>query len=161
MVYNTPAEAALQKTMNRHGGNPSSQANPFIEATPMKLLVCLPLLCLALTVSAAPTDPLEKSFVTPPPAARAHTMWMWMNGYITKEGITADMEAMARVGIGGVKIFNISTLNSFPKGPVSYLSTQWLDLFQYAVSEATCAKIRTGLPQLRRLVVERRAVGHT
>ena len=109
-----------------------------------RLSVCLSLLCLALIASAAPTDPLEQSFETPPPAARAHTMWMWMNGHITKAGITADLESMKRVGIGGVKIFNISTLQRFPDGSVSYLSPQWLELFQYAVSEATRLKMELG-----------------
>ena len=108
------------------------------------LSVCVSLLCVALTASAAPSDPLEKSFVTPPPSARAHTMWMWMNGHITKEGITADLEAMSRVGIGGVKIFNISTPNAFPDGPVPYLSPQWLDLFQHMVSEATRLNMEVG-----------------
>ena len=104
----------------------------------------LSLLCLTLSASAASSDPLADSFKTPPPSARAHTMWMWMNGHLTKEGITADLEAMSRVGIGGVKIFNISTPNAFPDGPVSYLSPQWLELFQHAVSEATRLNMELG-----------------
>jgi hypothetical protein len=97
-----------------------------------------------LNASAAPSDTLADAFKTPPPNARAHTMWMWMNGHITKAGITADLESMARVGIGGVKIFNISTLKPFPDGPVSYMSPQWLELFQHAVSEATRLKMELG-----------------
>ena len=30
-----------------------------------------------------------------------------MNGNVTREGITADLEAMKRVGIGGAQIFNV------------------------------------------------------
>jgi hypothetical protein len=109
-----------------------------------RLSVCLSLLCLAFAASAAPADPLADGFKTPPPTARAHTLWMWMNGHISKEGITADLEAMARVGVGGVKIFNISTLQRFPDGPVSYLSPQWLELFQHAVSEAARLNMELG-----------------
>ena len=43
-----------------------------------------------------------------------------MNGNITKEGITADLEAMARVGIGGAQIFNAA--EGIPHGPVQFNS---------------------------------------
>src|SRR5215831_12161727 len=34
-------------------------------------------------------DPL--AFANPPAAARPHTWWHWMNGNITREGLTADL----------------------------------------------------------------------
>ncbi len=49
---------------------------------------------------------LEKYFINPPLSARPWVFWMWMNGNITKAGITADLEAMKRMGIGGVINFN-------------------------------------------------------
>lgn len=33
--------------------------------------------------------------------ARPWTFWYWMFGAVTPEGITADLEAMHRVGLGG------------------------------------------------------------
>ena len=39
-----------------------------------------------------------------------------MNANVTKEGITLDLEAMIRVGIGGVQNFNAGT--GIPKDPV-------------------------------------------
>jgi len=57
-----------------------------------------------------------------------------MNGNITKEGITVDLEAMKRVGVGGVQLFN--TTNTIPEGPVPYLSPQWLELVRFANAEA-------------------------
>ncbi|HEY3245098.1 MAG TPA: glycosyl hydrolase, partial [Phycisphaerae bacterium] len=51
---------------------------------------------------------LEKGFQNPPDLARPHTWWHWMNGNITKEGITADLEAMKQIGLGGAQIFNVS-----------------------------------------------------
>ena len=41
------------------------------------------------------------------PAARPWVYWFWLNSNITKEGITADLEAMQRVGIGGVLIMEV------------------------------------------------------
>ena len=47
---------------------------------------------------------LEMEFRDPPKAARPWVYWMWLNGNISREGITADLEAMRRVGIGGALI---------------------------------------------------------
>jgi len=77
---------------------------------------------------------LEASFMTPPPSAKPHTWWHWMNGNVTKEGITLDLEAMARVGIGGFQNFDAGT--GIPKGPIVYLSPEWLELKKHAIAEA-------------------------
>jgi hypothetical protein len=61
-----------------------------------------------------------------------------MNGNITKEGITADLEAMAEFGIGGAQIFNVGDKAScnIPVGGVGYMSDEWLDAVEHAVKEA-------------------------
>lgn len=78
--------------------------------------------------------PLENGFVNPPSFAKPHVFWFWMNGNISKEGITLDLEAMQRVGIGGV--FNFDAGTGIPKGPVQYLSDEWLELKKHAIKEA-------------------------
>ncbi len=50
---------------------------------------------------------LAKGFQTPPDSARPWVYWFWLNGNITREGITADLESMRRVGIGGVLIMEV------------------------------------------------------
>jgi hypothetical protein len=92
------------------------------------------LLCLALTASAAPTDPLEAGFLNPPDSARPQTWWHWMNGNITKAGITADLEAMKQIGLGGATIVNVDC--DIPRGPVKFMSPEWREDFKFAVSEA-------------------------
>ncbi len=42
-------------------------------------------------------DDLAAGFQNPPASAKPHTWWHWMNGNITREGITADLEAMKRI----------------------------------------------------------------
>ena len=76
----------------------------------------------------------ENDFRSPPAAARPHTWWHWMNGNVTKEGITADLEAMARVGIGGAQIFDAGL--ALPKGPVEFASDEWFDCLVHADREA-------------------------
>ncbi|MEZ0325341.1 MAG: glycosyl hydrolase [Fimbriimonas sp.] len=57
-------------------------------------------LCLFLLSVLAPAqDRLAREFAHPPASARPWVYWFWLNGNITKEGITADLEAMQRVGI--------------------------------------------------------------
>jgi hypothetical protein len=92
-------------------------------------------LCLALNAAAAPIDPLETGFLNPPDSAKPQTWWHWMNGNITKEGITADLEAMRRVGISEANIITID-FNLMPPGPVRTMSRQFLDLVLFAAQEA-------------------------
>ena len=85
-------------------------------------------------VSVAPAADLKSDFVNPPPAARPWVYWFWLNGNITKEGITADLEAMQRVGIGGVLIMEVD--QGAPQGPVAFAGPKWRELFKFMLSEA-------------------------
>ncbi len=84
--------------------------------------------------SARAADELEKGFAEPPASARPHTWWHWVDGNVSKEGITADLEAMARVGVGGAQIFNVGT--GMPHGPIQYNSPAWTALVKHAAKEA-------------------------
>ncbi len=88
---------------------------------------------LAPALASGQTD-LAPGFRHPPARARPHTWWHWMNGNITREGITADLEAMSRIGLGGAQIFNVS--EAIPEGPVGYMSPEWRALVKHAVQEA-------------------------
>ena len=53
------------------------------------------------------SDPeLERNFKSPPDSAKPQAWWHWMNGNVTKEGITADLEWMHRVGIAGMQMID-------------------------------------------------------
>ena len=101
-----------------------------------RLSVCLSLLCLTLTASEAPADPLEASFVHPPASARPWVYWFPLNGNLTKPGITADMEAMARVGIGGALYMEVNVRNGTPKGAADFAGPLWMEMIGHACSEA-------------------------
>ena len=102
----------------------------------MALCAAMPLLlsCGLCLLARAQEDDLAKSFTHPPDSAKPQTWWHWMNGNITKEGITADLEAMKRVGINGAQIFNVD--EEIPAGPAPFMSPLWLDLIQHAATEA-------------------------
>lgn len=101
-----------------------------------RLLQCAAIgliLCLSITPIAA-EDTLAKGFQSPPTSARPWVYWFWLNGNITKDGITADLEAMKRVGIGGVLIMEVD--QGAPLGPVGFMSSEWRGMFGHVVSEA-------------------------
>lgn len=77
---------------------------------------------------------LEDDFRSPPVAARPQVWWHWMSGNITREGITADLEAMRRIGLGGTHLFNLSYGEA--SGPVKLLGADWYGLMQYTFREA-------------------------
>src|SRR5262245_47925317 len=55
--------------------------------------------------AAAPAEsPLEESWRNPPPNARLRAYWWWLNGNVTKEAITRDLEEMKAKGFGGAVI---------------------------------------------------------
>src|SRR5438093_12008735 len=56
--------------------------------------------------SDAAEDALPRGFKDPPESARPRVWWHWLNGNVTKEGITADLEWMKRVGIAGMQMFD-------------------------------------------------------
>src|SRR6266404_400639 len=65
------------------------------------------LIVLALKTYAESFSDLQRGFLHPPDSARPWIFWFWLNGNITSNGITADLEAMKRVGIGGVVIMDV------------------------------------------------------
>src|ERR1017187_10446045 len=79
-------------------------------------------------------DSLENEFAAPPDTARPWVYWFWINGNITREAITADLEAMKQQGIGGVLIMEADA--GEPKGPVPFAGPRWRELFKHAGTEA-------------------------
>ena len=85
---------------------------------------------------------LKESFRSPPREAKPQTWWHWFGGHVTKEGITKDLEAMSRVGIGGVQNFHVNL--DTPQGKISYDSPEWHKLIEHAISEAARLNIEYG-----------------
>ena len=81
------------------------------------------------------TDEMARNFISPPDSARPWAYWVWLNGNVTKEGITRDMEEMRRQGISGVLVFQAGDPNT-PAGAV-FFSQQWNELFLHTLREAT------------------------
>lgn len=69
--------------------------------------------------------------------------WQWMNGNISKEGITRDLEYMKAAGIESAFIFD--TWVGVERGPVDYGSREWIDAVRHACKEARRLGIILGI----------------
>ena len=107
------------------------------------LSVCIVTVQLAPAGRAATSDELVNGFRQPPTSARPWVYWFWLNGNITREGITADLEAMRRAGIGGVLI--METDQGAPVGPVDFAGARWRELFSHMVREAARLGIQVNM----------------
>ncbi len=108
----------------------------------IKLLLTL-VVC-ALTVSARDNQ-LESNFGHPPETTRPRCYWYWMDGQISKEGITRDMEAMKRVGIGEGYIGIISGQSGTPTtSTTKALTDEWWSYIEHAVREGTRLGVDVG-----------------
>ncbi|MBW7862833.1 MAG: glycoside hydrolase family 2 [Candidatus Hydrogenedentes bacterium] len=94
------------------------------------------LLMMSLLSLAAAADDLERRFQNPPEATKPRCYWYWMDGHISKEGVTRDLEAMRHAGIGGAYIGVISGESGMEAtdGPPA-LSDEWWAFIEHAVRE--------------------------
>ena len=92
-------------------------------------------------MSAQNIDRIEEMFMTPPEESKPLIIWQWVDGLVTKESITADLEAFKAAGLGGVQNFQIGSeaqgLIGNPDVPVG--SPQWKELMLWAMQE--CARL--------------------
>lgn len=81
---------------------------------------------------------LAESFQNPPASARPWVFWYWMQGAVSREGITADLTAMKQAGLGGAYLMTI-------KGPANppvftpaalQLTPEWWSLVKFAAEES-------------------------
>ena len=102
----------------------------------LALAACLACPGLLAQQSSGVTDPLAAGFLDPPAAAHPRVWWHWMNGNITKAGITEDLDWMHRVGIAGFQNFD-AALNT-PKvvdQRLIYMQPGWQDAFRFAIQK--------------------------
>jgi hypothetical protein len=78
-------------------------------------------------------EQLKAGFLNPPASARPGVYWYFMDGNLSKEGMTADLESMKQAGIGNVIFLEVNV--GVPRGPVDFLGEQWYALFKHAVDE--------------------------
>ncbi|MBC7758050.1 MAG: glycoside hydrolase, partial [Phormidesmis sp. FL-bin-119] len=82
----------------------------------------------------------DKTFQNPPSEYGIRCWWWWLNGNVTKEAITRDLEEMKAKGFSGACIFDAGGQNqrgngNVPEGPL-WGSPAWRELYMHAINEA-------------------------
>lgn len=76
---------------------------------------------------------LKNMFITPPESSRPGVYWYFMDGNLSKEAMTKDLESMKDAGIGSVVFLEVNV--GIPRGKVDFLSDEWKSCFKHAVKE--------------------------
>ncbi|MBD2754098.1 DNA-binding protein [Spirosoma sp. BT704] len=73
--------------------------------------------------------------------------WYWMKGGVSKEGITADLEAMKAAGIGGAYLMPIQGVTNQPlyTPAAEQLSPRWWDMVRHSMQEAKRLGLEMGM----------------
>ncbi|MDR2707047.1 MAG: hypothetical protein LBC02_14845 [Planctomycetaceae bacterium] len=92
-------------------------------------------------------EDIAVGFANPPTSARPGVFWDWLNGNITKEGITRDLEAMKSKGIMRAEIWDVRALQNTQMIPVgkTFLGDESVDLIKHALAEGKRLGMRIGL----------------
>lgn len=80
-------------------------------------------------------------------ASAPWVLWHWVQASVSREGITADLEAMKEAGIGGAYLMSIKGPADPPlmDPPVEQLSDVWWDMVRFAFSEADRLGLKLGM----------------
>lgn len=88
----------------------------------------------------------SSDFKTPPDKVKLHTWLHWLDGNITKEGLTKDLEAMKEQGIAQATILNIGLFGEkdFGVKRITFNTPEWFEMFEWALKEANRLGIAIG-----------------
>lgn len=107
------------------------------------------LLLFVIFVNNASTNQQEMSvdeFLKPTSSNQLHTWWHWMQGSISKEGITKDLESMKKQGISQATILNVGLLTDkiYLVPQIKFDTKAWYEMFAWALQEADRLGIKIG-----------------
>lgn len=79
--------------------------------------------------------------------AKPWVFWYWVKGAVSKEGITADLEAMKTNGIAGAYLMSIQGPDKTPiYNPAALqLTPEWWKLIEFAMAEAKRLDLKIGM----------------
>ena len=104
----------------------------------LSLLVACLLAPWGISASGATLD-LDEGWENPPIQSRLRAYWWWLNGNVTRESITRDLEEMKAKGFGGALICDAGGAEqdgnaTVPHGP-TFFSPEWRELYKHTLRE--------------------------
>src|ERR1039458_4148189 len=106
----------------------------------MKRFVVLAAAFLAVANVSPAQNSLEDCWSNPPVESRLRAYWWWLNGNVTRESISHDLEEMKAKGFGGAVIFDANGADQGGNAPVphgpTFFSPAWRELYKHTLREA-------------------------
>lgn len=104
------------------------------------LTVCVILLTAIFTHSCSSNDDiveLSESFETPSLDSHPGAFWCWLNGSMTKERISYDLESMKAKGINRAEIWDVAATHNSDMIPAggAFMGDKSVELIKFAISE--------------------------
>ena len=103
---------------------------------PIVILICFAFTCWGQNNNNYILGKLDDAWKKPSEDSKPWTFWYWMHNNVSKEGIKADLEAMADHGIGGAYLFSIGGGQALTNPPVPSLTDLWWQHVDYTVEQA-------------------------
>jgi hypothetical protein len=98
------------------------------------LYILLAIFCFTGPVSNAQLKKMRSEFLQPNDVYKPGVYWYFMDGNMTAETMTKDLESMKKAGIGNLIFLEVNV--GVPRGKVDFLSDEWTTLFAHAEREA-------------------------
>ena len=112
------------------------------------MFLALILLLVSCAGEKAGENQLEEGFIDPETEAGPFVWWHWIDGHISKEGISKDIQAMAEQGIAGATVLNVKLDAGDFEGHTpayDYMSEDWKRMVAHAFEEAGRYGIELGV----------------
>ncbi|MBT4411510.1 MAG: hypothetical protein HOC82_16840, partial [Bacteroidetes bacterium] len=114
----------------------------------VKILLTVLVSAFLLIQCTVPENEMSQDFNNPSGQYRAGAFWCWLNGNMTREGISRDLREMSEKGMGRAEIWDVAAINNpdnyIPAGP-SFLSDSSVAMIKYAFDEGRKYGIKLGM----------------
>lgn len=114
----------------------------------LRIVVWVCMLCTGiLSIFPQQTLSLRERFFNPTEEAKPWTFWYWMYGAVSKEGITADLEAMKQAGLGGAYLMPNRGITDGKQyaGKVQQLTPEWWEMVRFSMEESARLGLKLGM----------------
>jgi glycosyl hydrolase family 106( putative alpha-L-rhamnosidase) len=103
------------------------------------------LIAVAAWISAPVAQNRERGWPPISDETKPWTRWWWQGSAVDRASLTANLEALAAAGIGGVEVTPIYGVHGAEDRFIPYLSDQWMAMLEYTLREATRLKMRADM----------------
>jgi hypothetical protein len=97
---------------------------------------CLLIILFCSTISCGKPVPAALEWPEITNESKPWSRWWWHGSSVTKEGITAELEAYEKAGLGGLELTPIYGVIGEEDDFIHYLSSEWMDMLEHTLQEA-------------------------